>query len=153
SVEDGRGAVAHAHGGDASDRGLPLEVALEVVRVEPFRSEEGVHPLAVGHRGGGREARLAVPAVVGRALVGHLFPEDLAGLRVHRQHPNLCLWSAPTASGCTNSLPSSMCGAALAPATTSPSTAVVRKIVWSHTTGDECPRPGISVFQAMFLDS
>src|SRR5262245_30022137 len=63
----------------------------------------------------------------------------------------VCLWSAPTLSGCRNSWPSIICVTALAPGTTSPSIAVVRKILFPQTTGEECPRPAIGVFHLMFL--
>src|SRR5689334_24662806 len=49
------------------------------------------------------------------------------------------------------SLPSFMCLTAFAPATTSPSIAVVKKILLSQTIGDECPRPAIGVFHLMFF--
>src|SRR5690349_2287874 len=50
-----------------------------------------------------------------------------------------------------NSLSPSMCLTAFAPGTTSPSIAVVRKILLPQTIGDECPRPAIGVFHLMFL--
>ena len=40
---------------------------------------------------------------------------------------------------------------ALAPGTTSPSMAVVRNTWLPQTMGEECPRPGSGVFQAMFF--
>src|ERR1700741_973426 len=46
-----------------------------------------------------------------------------------------------------------MCSTAFAPGTISPSISVVRKILLSQTTGDECPRPGMGVFHLMFLES
>src|SRR5262245_32541108 len=63
----------------------------------------------------------------------------------------VCLRSAPMLSGCRNSWPSIICVTAFAPGTTSPSIAVVRKTLFPHTTGDECPRPAIGVFHLMFL--
>src|ERR1700752_54132 len=44
-----------------------------------------------------------------------------------------------------------MCLIALAPGTTSPSTAVVRKTLLPQTMGDECPRPSIGIFHLMFF--
>src|SRR5688500_19193773 len=54
-------------------------------------------------------------------------------------------------SGWTNSLSPIMCFGAFAPGTTSPSIAVVTKILLSQTIGDEWPRPSIGVFHLMFL--
>src|SRR5690349_3182285 len=54
-------------------------------------------------------------------------------------------------SGCRNSLPSAMCLTAFAPGTTSPSIAVVKKILLPQTIGDECPRPSMGVFHLMFF--
>src|SRR6185369_9719057 len=65
---------------------------------------------------------------------------------------NVCFLSAPTLSGCRNSLsPSSTCFTAFAPGTTAPSTAVVRKTRLPQTIGDECERPSMAVFHLMFL--
>src|SRR6185503_6936160 len=50
-----------------------------------------------------------------------------------------------------NSLSPSMCLTALAPATTSPSIAVVTKIRLPQTIGEECPRPGIATFHLILL--
>src|ERR1044072_9956469 len=55
------------------------------------------------------------------------------------------------ASGWTKSLLSNKCLAALAPGTSSPSTAVVRNTLFPQTIGDECERPSIAVFHLMFL--
>src|SRR5690349_23607100 len=44
-----------------------------------------------------------------------------------------------------------MCLTAFAPGTSSPSIAVVRKILFPQTIGDECPRPAIGVFHFMFF--
>src|SRR6185503_15211534 len=44
-----------------------------------------------------------------------------------------------------------MCFAALAPGTSAPSIAVVRKIILPQTIGDECARPSIGVFHLMFF--
>src|SRR5690349_23886202 len=44
-----------------------------------------------------------------------------------------------------------MCLTAFAPGTSSPSIAVVRKILFPQTIGDECPRPAIGVFHLMFF--
>src|SRR5688500_8566670 len=44
-----------------------------------------------------------------------------------------------------------MCFGAFAPGTTSPSIDVVTKILFSHTIGDEWPRPSIGVFHLMFF--
>src|SRR5690349_10134615 len=64
----------------------------------------------------------------------------------------VCFLSAPTLSGWRNSLPpSTVCFTALAPGTTAPSTAVVRKMRLPQTIGDECERPSIAVFHLMFL--
>src|SRR5712691_1614132 len=54
-------------------------------------------------------------------------------------------------SGCRNSLSPSMCLTALAPGTTGPSMAVVRKTLLPQTTGEEWDRPAIGVFHLMFL--
>src|SRR5215213_3264657 len=65
---------------------------------------------------------------------------------------NVCFLSAPTLSGCRNSLPPSrVCFTALAPGTCTPSTAVVRNRRLPQTIGDECERPSIAVFHLMFL--
>src|SRR6185369_870562 len=65
---------------------------------------------------------------------------------------NVCFLSAPTLSGCRNSLsPSITCFTAFAPGTTSPSTAVVRNTRLPHTIGDECERPSIATFHLMFF--
>src|ERR1043165_424340 len=45
-----------------------------------------------------------------------------------------------------------MCVIAFAPGTTGPSIEVVRKIFFPQTIGEECPRPGISVFQIIFFE-
>src|SRR4030095_2945566 len=44
-----------------------------------------------------------------------------------------------------------MCLTAVAPGTTSPSIAVVRKMRFPKTIGDECPRPGIAAFHLILL--
>src|SRR4026208_1927401 len=44
-----------------------------------------------------------------------------------------------------------MCLTAFAPGTKGPSIAVVRKILFPQTIGDECPRPEIGVFHLIFL--
>src|SRR5689334_3981342 len=54
-------------------------------------------------------------------------------------------------SGCRNSLSPSICLTALAPGTNAPSIAVVRKILFPQTIGEEWPRPAIGVFHLMFL--
>src|SRR5215467_5030105 len=64
-----------------------------------------------------------------------------------------CFLSAPTLSGCLNGLPSYEWPTAFAPGTVSPSISVVRKILLSQTTGDECPRPTIGVFHLIFFVS
>src|ERR1051325_9193450 len=64
----------------------------------------------------------------------------------------VCFLSAPTLSGWRNSLPpSTVCFTALAPGTTAPSTAVVRKMRLPQTIGDECERPSIGAFHLMFF--
>src|SRR5207249_4648867 len=57
----------------------------------------------------------------------------------------------PALSGCRNSLSPSICLTALAPGTIAPSIAVVRKILFPQTMGEEWPRPAIGVFHLMFL--
>ena len=64
----------------------PLQVALEVVGVEPFRAEVGVDERAVGHGSGRREAAAAVARVVGRSLPGGPLPQDAAARGVERHH-------------------------------------------------------------------
>src|SRR6185295_9617878 len=44
-----------------------------------------------------------------------------------------------------------MCGTAFAPGTRAPSMAVVRKILFPQTIGDEWPRPAIAVFHLIFI--
>src|SRR6266852_3840270 len=92
-----------------------------------------------------------MPIVVGRTLKGGLFPENLAGLAVQADHLHGLFAVAPTLSGCRNSLSPSMCLTAFAPGTIGPSIAVVRKILFPQTMGEECPRPAIGVFHLMFF--
>src|SRR5688500_958929 len=63
------------------------------------------------------------------------------------------LRSAPTASGWTNSDPSAILWLTpgLRPGMAAPSSAVVKKIFFSQTMGDEWPRPAMGVFQLMFF--
>src|SRR6476661_8531633 len=62
-----------------------------------------------------------------------------------------CLRSAPTLSGWRNSPSGYICLTAFAPGTSDPSIAVVRKIFFPQTIGDECPLPAIGVFHLMFF--
>ena len=88
--------------------------------------------------------------VVRRAFPRRLLPKDLAGVAIEAITLKVCLRFAPMLSGCTKSLLSIRCFAALLPGTSAPSTAVVRKSWLPQTIGDECPRPSIGVFHLMF---
>src|SRR5215475_8749686 len=65
----------------------------------------------------------------------------------------VCLRFAPMLSGFAMTWPLNLCSTAFAPGTMSPSTSVVRKILFPQTIGCEWPRPAIGVFHLMFLSA
>ena len=79
--------VAHEAGAEV---GLPLQLAVEVVGVQPPRAEERVEPLAVGdRRPGGVGAVRQLVRLVRHRLAGDPPPRDGAGLAVERHDDEL----------------------------------------------------------------
>ena len=84
-VEDRRRAGAEPERRELLDR-LPERLAVEVVRIQPLRTEVGVDPAGRRSPPSGRQRAAPMPCVVDRSLVGDVLPERLAGLGVERQH-------------------------------------------------------------------
>ena len=76
---------------EAPEVALPLEVAREVVGVEPLRPEEGDHVAPVGRRRRVRVGGLDVPLLLRHSRVGGALPLDLAAALVEAQHLPLVL--------------------------------------------------------------
>ena len=85
-VEHRRGADADAEARDPAALPAPLQRAVEPVDVEALGPEVRVDQRAVRDRRRRGEAAALVARVVGGALPGGLLPQDLARLRVERQH-------------------------------------------------------------------
>ena len=147
-VDDRRARHAPLGVGDAEERGiersevlLPEEPAVDVVAVEPLRAEEDDDLPAVRGRGRVGVRGLGVAGPARHALVGRALPEDLSrplvdpvdDVAVHGLGRDGL--DVPVEAHLEGRRPEAL-------------TAVVRKRLSPHTTGDEWASPGMGVLQA-----
>ena len=154
-VDDERVAVKHGRASLAvavqrlhrPEVGFPNDFAFEVEAIQPERAKDDKQLLAVGHRRVRGQAARLMPLLVRQRLAELRLPDDLAAGPVDRQGDELVAMrdgqivviarrrARPGGQRPANGI------------------AVVRKMRSPQTMGVEWPRPGIGVFQRMFVPS